>query len=184
MRTRVIALLTAVLLISAAPASAAENVSTAVDAKGDVPAVSVETYDEIYSSFNGTTGGGGEKGFVSPLAAGTWQYDIYVNFRNIDQYLWKYQHRIFWTGTGTSISGYTPSDFSTYQTWFWQFTDTTDEDTSTYWSGGIQYKQKQTNGRYQYVIGGVTLKECNPYAESKVGGNSFHSTIAASIGGC
>jgi hypothetical protein len=89
---------------------------------------------------------------------------------------WTYEQEIVWTGNGSTISAYTPTDNSNYKATGWTWSDSADDATSTYTSGGVQYKRKRTNGWYGFAcVSGVCLDEDLPWVKSTVGGDGSYA---------
>lgn len=155
------------LMVTALPAMAADEATSEITEQFEV------TSDVQMSSKQGAQ-------VQAAAASSTWQYTVYLKMISVlGATDWNYAHRITWTGNGSTISMYSPEDWSAYKAAGWGWVDTADGPTTSYSSGGIAYKEKQTNGRYYLGINGVITIDCDPYIRSKVGANSFHSTLAS-----
>jgi hypothetical protein len=75
---------------------------------------------------------------VGAAASGTWVYTSLLSKYISGSKQWTYEQEIVWTGNGSTISAYTPTDNSNYKATGWTWSDPADDPTSTYTSGGVQ----------------------------------------------
>ena len=108
---------------------------------------------------------------VAEATSWSLQYDLYRT--GLAPFRWSYRHQVLWTGNGTTISAHQVTDKKLSADPGWSFTNSADDPTFTYTSGGVQYKRKQTNGYFKFGIC-PACDEDHPWIEATVGAGGQH----------